>query len=191
MNDLSAAAQGAKPSAASIAKLADDLDAAITGNKKLHAQQQKLAQEVHAIFNSSHLSAAQQQKICDDVQKILEDGGASPDNAAKWSTTSRRSRRKPNKTCRRSNVRHAKNPATGSPENSRRFVRSAASWLTSANGSMASTPFPSRCARNILKNSPTCRPANIWTNRKLKIERANRFGISLPRIVKHHETTLL
>src|SRR5277367_2220128 len=81
-NDLTAAAQGAKPSAATIARLAGDLTTAIAGNKKLHAQQQKLAQYVHAIFNSSHLSATQQEAICDSVQKILSDGGVSDYDAA-------------------------------------------------------------------------------------------------------------
>jgi hypothetical protein len=81
-NDLTAAAQGAKPSAATIAKLAQDLTTAIAGNKKLHAQHQKLAQYVHAIFNSSHLSTTQQETICDSVQKILQDSGVSAYDAA-------------------------------------------------------------------------------------------------------------
>ncbi len=81
-NDLATAAQGAKPSAATIARLAGDLTTAIAGNQKLHAQQQKLAQYVHAIFNSSHLSAAQQEMICDSVQKILSDGGVPDYDAA-------------------------------------------------------------------------------------------------------------
>jgi hypothetical protein len=82
MNDLSTAAQGAKPSPASISKLADDLVATTAGKEKSEAAQQKLAQYMHAIFNSSHLSAAQQLMIFDDVQKILQNGGASPDDAA-------------------------------------------------------------------------------------------------------------
>ena len=81
-NDLAIAAQGAKPQAASISKLADDLTTAIAGKEKLRAPQPKLAQYVHAIFNSSHLTTAQQQMIFDGVQKILTDGGASPDEAA-------------------------------------------------------------------------------------------------------------
>jgi hypothetical protein len=83
LNDLAAAAQNAKPSAASIKKLAGDLIATMTGKEKMRAQQQKLAQEIHAVFNSSHLSAAQQKKIFDDVKKNLEDGGASPGDAGK------------------------------------------------------------------------------------------------------------
>jgi len=79
-NDLTTAAQGAKPSPAVVTKLAEDLAAAVSGNKKLQAQQQKLAQYCHAIFNSSHLSAAQQQTVLDAVQKILSAGGVSTDN---------------------------------------------------------------------------------------------------------------
>lgn len=82
-NDLTTAAQGAKPAAADVAKLADDLAAVIAANKNLPAQQPKLAQYVHALFNSSHLSAAQQQTVLDAVQKILSDGGVSTDDAAK------------------------------------------------------------------------------------------------------------
>lgn len=82
VNDLTAAAQGAKPSAATIAKLAQDLTVAISGNKNLHGQEQKLAQFIHAIFNSSHLSATQQETICDSVQKILVDSGVSAYDAA-------------------------------------------------------------------------------------------------------------
>jgi hypothetical protein len=81
LNNLAAAAQGSKPPAASIKKLANDLIEAMTGKQKMRAQQQKLAQEIHAIFNSSHLSAAQQQTIFGDVEKNLEDGGAAPDDA--------------------------------------------------------------------------------------------------------------
>jgi len=81
-NDLAIAAQGKKPQAASISKLADDLTTAIAGNEKLRAPPPKLAQFVHAIFNTAHLTAAQQQMIFTGVQKILTDGGASPDEAA-------------------------------------------------------------------------------------------------------------
>jgi hypothetical protein len=81
LNDLATAAQGTKPSPASISKLADDLVMATAGKEKSDASQQKLAQYVHAIFNSSQLSAVQQQMIFDDVPKILQSGGASPDDA--------------------------------------------------------------------------------------------------------------
>jgi hypothetical protein len=82
MSNLTAAASGAKPSAASISKLAaDDLITALAGNEKLRPQHQKLAQDVHAIFNSSHLSPAQQQKIFADVQTLLQNGGVPPDDA--------------------------------------------------------------------------------------------------------------
>jgi flagellar motor protein MotB len=82
-NDLTTAAQGAKPSPTTVAKLAQDLATAVGGNKNLHAQHQKLAQYVHAIFNGSHLSSTQQQMICDNVQKILLDSGVSDYDAAK------------------------------------------------------------------------------------------------------------
>lgn len=81
-NDLTTAAQGAKPQPASISKLADDLAAAIAGKAKLRAPQPKLAQFVHAICNCSQLTDAQQKMIFDGVQKILTDGGASPEEAA-------------------------------------------------------------------------------------------------------------
>jgi hypothetical protein len=78
-DDLSIAAQSAKPLPASISKLADDLTTAIAGKEKLRTPKPELAQYIHAIFNSSHLTAAQQQMIFSSVQKILTDGGASPD----------------------------------------------------------------------------------------------------------------
>ena len=81
MSHLTAAASGAKPSPASISKLADDLMTAMAGNEKLRPQHQKLAQDVHAIFNSSHLSPAQQQKIITNVQTLLQNGGVPPDDA--------------------------------------------------------------------------------------------------------------
>jgi hypothetical protein len=81
-NNLAIAAQGKKPKAESISKLADDLMTAITGKEKLRASQPKLAQFVHAICNSSQLTAAQQKMMFDGVQKILADGGASPDETA-------------------------------------------------------------------------------------------------------------
>jgi len=81
MNDLATAAQGAKPSPASISKLADDLATAAAGKVKAEAAQQKLAQDVHALFNSSHLSPAQQQMLVDSVQKLLQGSGAAPDGA--------------------------------------------------------------------------------------------------------------
>jgi TolA-binding protein len=81
--DLTAAAQGAKPSAASVSGLAQDLAAVLGGNKNLLSQNQRLAQFVHAIFNSSHLSETQVQNICDGVQNILTRSGASADDTAK------------------------------------------------------------------------------------------------------------
>jgi hypothetical protein len=79
VNDLTAAAQGAKPPENSVSKLADSLATAVAGKAAMKNQHQKLAQDVHAIFNSSHLSAEQQKTISADVRKILQDGGASPD----------------------------------------------------------------------------------------------------------------
>jgi hypothetical protein len=83
IKDLTDAAQGAKPSAADVTRLAQDLAAVVAGNQKLHAQQQKLAQYVHAMFNGSHLSPAQQQMVLDAVQKILSDGGVATDDVAR------------------------------------------------------------------------------------------------------------
>jgi hypothetical protein len=80
LNDLIIAAQGTKPSDASISALADKLAAALAGKDAMKPQHAKLAQEIHAVFNSSHLTTEQQQKIFDDVQKILQDGGASADD---------------------------------------------------------------------------------------------------------------
>ncbi len=81
LNDLATAAQGAKPSPASVSKLTDDLVTASAGKVKTDTTQQTLAQYVHAIFNSSYLSPAQQQMIFDNVQKTLQSGGASPEDA--------------------------------------------------------------------------------------------------------------
>jgi hypothetical protein len=87
LNNLSQAAQGAKPSSTSVKKLADDLASAVAGNKRLTpAQQTKLAREVHALFNSSHLSAAQQPMLFNDVQKTLTDGGVPLDAAVNVAT---------------------------------------------------------------------------------------------------------
>ena len=81
LNDLATAAQGPKPSPASISRLADDLVSATAGKVKAEAAQQKLAQDIHAIFNSSHLSPAQQQTIFDSARKTLQSGGAAPEAA--------------------------------------------------------------------------------------------------------------
>jgi len=80
-NDLATAAQGAKPSPATISRLTDDLVTATAGKVKADATQQKLAQDVHAIFNSSHLSPSQQQMIFDSTQSLLQNGGAAPEAA--------------------------------------------------------------------------------------------------------------
>lgn len=77
LNDLSAAAQGAKASADSVKELAKDLFTALAGHQKLLAQKLPLARSVHAVFNSSHLTAAQQQTLYDHVQKVLVDAGVS------------------------------------------------------------------------------------------------------------------
>ncbi len=80
LNDLTAAAQGTKPSQTSVTNLAENLAVAVAGKSTLQPQHAKLAQDVHAIFNSSHLSKSQQQMIFDEVQKKLQDGGATADN---------------------------------------------------------------------------------------------------------------
>ncbi len=127
MGHLTAAASGAKPSAASISKLAADLMTALAGNEKLRPQHQKLAQDVHAIFNSSHLSPAQQQNIFTDV----------PNPFAKRRSAAGRGhkhRQRHQHHCNRNqmsaftglNVRFAKRKATGLPERMARFVRAAA-----------------------------------------------------------------
>lgn len=77
LNDLSAAAQGAKASTDSVKELAQDLFTALAGNQKLLAQKLPLARQIHAIFNSSHLTATQLQSIYDHVQKLLVDAGVS------------------------------------------------------------------------------------------------------------------
>jgi hypothetical protein len=81
MNDLATAAQGPKPSPASVSRLADDLVSATAGKAKTDATQQKLAQDIHAIFNSSQLSPSQKQMIFDSTQKILQSSGAAADDA--------------------------------------------------------------------------------------------------------------
>ena len=167
IKDLTAAAQGAQAKPASVSQLAGHLAAAIAGNKKLQAQEQRLAQNIHAIFNSAHLSATQQQSVLRQC----------PEDFAERRRGGRRRYKcdqRPQNDCSRdqikltgtSNARRAKNPATGLPESSDRFVRSAASWWILANGSTASMSSPSRCARSILRNMPICRRVNIWTNRK-------------------------
>jgi hypothetical protein len=82
VNDLTAAAQGKKPSPDVISKLAKDLTAVLAGNDKLRAQPQKLAPWVHAVFNGSHLTPVQQQMIHDGVQKIFADAAVPTDEAA-------------------------------------------------------------------------------------------------------------
>jgi hypothetical protein len=81
LNDMTAAAQGTKPSQTSVSQLADDLTTAVAGNDKLRPQYQKLAQYVHASFNGAHLTPAQEQMIFGDMQKTLIAGGAAPDSA--------------------------------------------------------------------------------------------------------------
>ena len=81
MNDLATAAQGPKPTPASVSKRADDLAAATTGKVKTEAAHQTLAQNIHAIFNSSQLSPAQQRMIFDSTRKTLETGGVTAEAA--------------------------------------------------------------------------------------------------------------
>lgn len=82
LNNLSQAAQGAKPSSDSVKKVADDLVAGLAGQKRLASvQQRKLAGDIHALFNGSHLSDDQQKTLLADVQKTLTDGGVPLDNA--------------------------------------------------------------------------------------------------------------
>ena len=83
VGDLTAAAQGSKPSAQSTSQLANDLANALSGNDKLRAHYQPLARYVHAVFNGSHLAATQQQMILDGTQKIMDDSAVSTDASAK------------------------------------------------------------------------------------------------------------
>jgi hypothetical protein len=80
LDDLTTAAQGAKPSQTSVTNLAENLATAVAGKAEMQPHHTKLAQDVHAIFNSSHLSPAQQQMVLDDLQKILQGGGAAADD---------------------------------------------------------------------------------------------------------------
>jgi hypothetical protein len=81
--NLNAAAQGTKPSAGSISKLADDLTTGLSGKKLSQDQRHKLAQFCHAIANGSHLSATQEQAVFDGVTKSLESAGVAPGDIAK------------------------------------------------------------------------------------------------------------
>ncbi|HXR03610.1 MAG TPA: hypothetical protein VN836_02760 [Verrucomicrobiae bacterium] len=81
MNDLATAAQGPKPSPASVSRLADDLVSATAGKAKADATQQNLARDIHAIFNSSQLSPSQKQMIFDSTQNILQSSGAAAEDA--------------------------------------------------------------------------------------------------------------
>jgi hypothetical protein len=83
INDLTAAAQGARPSDRALARLAADLATALQGKHLAPEQLKKLAQNAHAICNSSHLSEKQRQTIFEEVQKILRDGGAPADDVTK------------------------------------------------------------------------------------------------------------
>jgi hypothetical protein len=82
INDLTAAAQSARPSNRALAKLAADLATALQGKHLSPEQLKKLAQNSHALCNSSHLSEKQRQTIFEEVQKILRDGGVPAEVAA-------------------------------------------------------------------------------------------------------------
>ncbi|HEY4417140.1 MAG TPA: hypothetical protein VGO57_15735 [Verrucomicrobiae bacterium] len=79
LNNLSAAAQGAKATPDSVKTLAKDLTTALLGKKLTPAQQLKVARQIHAAFNGSHLTAAQAATIFDDLQKTLTGAGISLD----------------------------------------------------------------------------------------------------------------
>jgi hypothetical protein len=83
INDLIAAAQSTRPSNRSVSKLVDDLATGFRGKHFSREQLHKLAQNTRAVFNSSHLSKRQETLILDEVQRILQDGGASSDDAAR------------------------------------------------------------------------------------------------------------
>ena len=81
-NDLVSAANGNKPSAATIAKLVGDLQAAVGGKASMRPSLKKLAQFLHALSNGAHLTPAQFQMISDGVEQILDNGGASYESTA-------------------------------------------------------------------------------------------------------------
>jgi len=71
--DLMSISLGAnKPSADSLAKLADELSAALTEKKLWPAQQKRLVQDVCTLLNSANLPGTQKQAIIEDVQNLLE-----------------------------------------------------------------------------------------------------------------------
>jgi hypothetical protein len=76
-NDLVSAANGNKPSAATIGKLIVDLQASVGGKASMRPSLRKLAQYLHALSNGAHLTPAQFQMISDNVEQILDNGGAS------------------------------------------------------------------------------------------------------------------
>jgi len=81
--DMGNVAQGTKPSQASLTKLSDHLTAALSEATKLTVQRKThLAQEVGVLLNSANTTPAQKDAMVKDVQSILEDGGASTDNAS-------------------------------------------------------------------------------------------------------------
>lgn len=83
LNNLTAAAQGAKASSANVKKLAGEFMTSLPAHPKISPQSTKLARNVHALFNGAHLNATQQETLLNDVKKILTDAGVSEDDAVK------------------------------------------------------------------------------------------------------------
>ncbi|HEU6448659.1 MAG TPA: hypothetical protein VFV23_09515 [Verrucomicrobiae bacterium] len=81
MTNLFIAAQGLKPSEASVSRLVDHLTEAMAGRGNMIDQHTKLAQDLHALFNGSHLTAAQSEVLLANVQTIFQTGGVTTDVA--------------------------------------------------------------------------------------------------------------
>lgn len=79
LNHLAAAAQGTKPSSATVQKLAGQLSTMRLGKKSMAPRLTILARDIHALFNGSHLTTAQQQTMLGEVKKICADAGSPAD----------------------------------------------------------------------------------------------------------------
>lgn len=83
LNDLVAAAQGKKASAANVKNLAAQLIQTLAGRAKLSAAHPKLARDVHALFNGARLTDTQQAALLDEVKKFLLPAEVSEEGTAK------------------------------------------------------------------------------------------------------------
>ena len=76
INDLNAAASGARPSNESVSHLAEDLAALLSGKTLPADQLRKVAQALHAFCNSSHLSEAQQRTLLTETARTFQGSGS-------------------------------------------------------------------------------------------------------------------